>query len=234
MSLLTIVQDAADLCGVVRPSVIVGSTDTTVRKLLALAKIEGQALYKRHRWTVLDTEVTHTTLAAEDQGTVESIMPGYGWLINQTLWDRTNQNPIGGPRDSADWQNMKAHVVSGSYFDFRIRDGHLYLYPAPAAGLTLALEYGSKYWCQDSGGTGQATWAADTDTGVLDEGLMTLGLRWRFLQADGLDYGEAFREYEIQVAQAIARDGSRPILHMDGGDWDWRGGVRAPDGNWSP
>ena len=233
MSLLTIVQTACDLCGLTRPTIVVGSSDTKSRRLLALAKIEGQALYKRHKWQALTKEATLTTLAAEDQGAVETLMPGYAWLINGTIWDRTSQNNIGGPLSSQEWQMLKAQVSTGPYYDFRIRLNHLYMFPAPPAGNTVALEYGSRFWCQDAGGEGQETWEADDDTGVLDEGLMTLGLRWRILQADGLDYGEAFRSYEMEVAQAIARDGGNPVLSLDNDVPLRRAIVRAPDGNWS-
>lgn len=231
MSLLTIVQTACDLCGLPRPTIVAGSSDTQSRRLLALAKIEGQALYKRHRWTALITEASLTTLAAEDQGLVETIAPGFAWLINETTWNRTTQNQLGS-LSPQEWQMQKARTFSGPYFNFRVKAKHLYMLPVPTAGQSVKFEYGSRYWCQTSGGTGQETWGADTDTGVLDEGLMTLGLRWRVLQADGLDYGEAFRSYEMEVAQAMARDGVNPVLSMGGNEAPVRG-VRAPDGSWN-
>ncbi len=234
MTLLTIVQDAADLCGIPRPSIVAGATDTTVRRLYALAKIEGKSLFQRHQWSALTTEATHTTLAAEDQGLIETIAPGFAWWIGQTAWNRSNQMQINGELSPQEWQMQKAQTYAGPYFNFRIKNKHLYFYPAPSAGDTIAFEYGSRYWCQSSGGTGQETWAADTDTGKLSEHLMTLGLRWRFLQMEGLDYGEAFRSYEMEVGNAIGRDGAKRIINMNEGSELPPRGIRAPDGNWAP
>jgi hypothetical protein len=233
MSLLTLVQDAADLCGVPRPSSVAGATDTTVRRLYALAKIEGKALMQRHQWQELITEASLTTLAAEDQGLIETIAPGFAWWIGGTIWNRTIQDQIGGPLSPQEWQSDKAQVSTGPYSQFRIRLKHLYMYPAPTAGQSVKFEYGSRYWCQSAGGTGQETWAADTDTGILSEHLMTLGVRWRYQQLNGLDYGESFRAYEIEVANAIGRDGAKRPLNLNEGDDCPPRGVRAPDGSWA-
>lgn len=233
MSLLTIVQNAADLCGIPRPSIVAGATDTTVRRLYALAKIEGKSLCQRHRWSALITEATHTTLAAESQGLLETIAPGFSWMVGGTIWNRTQQDHLGGSLTPQEWQEDKAQLSTGPYSRFRIKNKRLYLYPAPAAGQTIAFEYGSRYWCESSGGTDQDTWAADTDVGLLDEHLMTLGLRWRYLQINGLDYGEAFRSYEVEVANAIGRDASPPSVNIADERMIPRG-IRVPDGSWSP
>jgi hypothetical protein len=233
MSLLTLVQDAADLCGIPRPSNVAGAADTQVRRLFALAKIEGKSLMQRHLWSELVTEASHTTLASEDQGLIETIAPGFKWWVNGTIWDRTLQDPVDGPLSPQDWQMQKAQSYSGPYSQFRIMNKHLYMFPAPTAGSTLKFEYGSRYWCQSSTGAGQETWVADSDAGVLSEHLMTLGLRWRFLQAQGLDYGEAFRAYEMEVANAIGRDGAKRSINLNEGCEVLPRGIRIPDGSWN-
>ena len=57
--------------------------------------------------------------------------------------------------------------------------------------------------------------AADTDTGILDETTMEMGITWRFKAAHGLDYAEDYRQYQLEVRQAVARNGSAPVLQMD-------------------
>ena len=233
MSLLTLCQDGADLLGLPRPSAVVAASDNTTRRMLALANVEGQTLAKRTRWQALIKEATHTTLAATDQGAIETLAPGFSWLIGRTMWNRANQDRIGGPLSPAEWQARQAAPATGPYAEFRIRAGRLLMDPAPSVGQTIAFEYGSRHWCQSSGGADEEAWAADSDVGVLPEALMKLGLVWRFKQASGLDYAEAFRHYEIEVADAIAKDGGgRPSLHLDGGRTRWPARVRAPDGGW--
>lgn len=233
MSLLTLIQDVADIVGLPRPSAVLSSTDTQTRQLLALANREGVSLSKRSDWQALVVEATHTTLAAELQGVMTTIAPGYRRMVNETQWNRTQIEPLGGPLTPQEWQIVQASSISGPYSDFRIQGGNLYLYPAPAAGETIAFEYVSNLWCEDSGGTGQLRWAADDDVGVLPEELMLLGIIWRWKQQKGFDYGEDKFTYETEVVDAMARDAARRTLYMDGGDEAPEPYIRAPIGSWN-
>ena len=87
--------------------------------------------------------------------------------------------------------------------------------PTPSSGDTIAYEYVTKNWCQSSGET-QSQWSADSDTALIDDELHTIGIIWRFKKSKGFDYSEDFRTYELQVAQAILRDGAKPRLYTDG------------------
>src|SRR6185503_6916328 len=127
-----------------------------------------------------------------------------------------------------EWQMQKAQNYSGPYSQFRIQNKHLFMFPAPQAGLTVAFEYGSRFWCESSTGTAKETWTVDSDVGRLDEDLMTMGVVWRWLQRHGLDYGEAFRAYEMEVANAIGRDGSPKVINMGEPDLPPRG-INVPD-----
>ena len=233
MSLLTIVQNVADMVGLPRPTGAFSSTDTTVRQLITLANMEGRQLSRRKQWQELVREATHTTLAAELQGAITDLMPGLRYPINDTTWNRTQQEPLQ-PLSARQWQAQQAFNVSGPYSEYRIRQGNLYLLPAPPAGETLAFEYVSNYWCESSGGTGQSAWAADTDVGALSEEIMEAGLRWRFLRAKGMDYAQEFQEYEWMLGDAMARDGANPVIYLDNPAPDSPRTIRAPLGSWSP
>jgi hypothetical protein len=233
MTLLTLMQDAASIVGVPRPTAVVSATDTQTQQLLALANREGVALSKRTDWTDLVTEATHTTLAAELQGVLTTIAPGFRRFVNETQQNRTQQRYIGGPLNPVDWQYLQASTVTGPYQDFRVRLGKLYLFPAPPAGETIAFEYVSNLWCESAAEVGQARWAADDDTSVLPEELMLLGLVWRWKQQKGFDYSEDKYTYELEVIDAVARDGGARTLSMGDGSGAYRPRVGAPDGSWN-
>lgn len=234
MSLLTLIQDAADLVGTPRPTAVVSSTDTAVRQLLALANREGISLHQRHDWTVLQKTATFTTVAAEEQDEVADIAADFDRMANESIWNRSQQERVGGPLSPIDWQLLQAATVSGPYQDFRFSEGKLFLYPAPPAGETVAFDYVSKNWCQSASGTGQSRWASDDDTGVLSEELMQTGIVWRWKQQKGFDYAEDFRTYELEVSNAIARDGARRVLKMDEDAYEYYPTIRAPVGSWTP
>jgi hypothetical protein len=70
----------------------------------------------------------------------------------------------------------------------------------------------SNAWCKSAGGVAQSTWAADSDTGILDEYLIKLGLCWRVLRRLGMSYADELDEYERALAKALAHDGGAAIL----------------------
>lgn len=237
MSLLTTLQGAADIVGLTRPAAIITSTDPAVRRMLALANVEGQELARRHEWTVLIREATWTTLAAESQGTLANIASDLDQengarIVNETIWNRSTDLRLAGPVTSQRWQRMKATTVTGPYSEYRIRAGTLYLYPAPTAGQTGAFEYITKNWCQSSGGAGQSAWAADTDTGVLSEHLMKLGVVWRFKQSNEMSWENDYQIYNNAVQMAIAHDGTKDTIDF-GEREDFRPNLTVSEGSWN-
>lgn len=215
-SMLTIVQRHCQRTALPVPSTVYGSSDTLTQQILGLLEEEGRDLSSRGDWEGLISEATHTTLAAEDQGAIATIASnGFRYIKNQTIWDRTSKLPVCGPMDGVEWQAQKAMATTNPRYRFRIRGGHLLVNPTPAAGLTWAFEYVSKYWITDSTGvTYQEYFGADGDLVVLPAELLLMGLRWRWKKEKGLDYAEDFRTYEMQVKDAVGRDGGKPVLCM--------------------
>ena len=234
MSLLTLIQDAADRLGVVRPSSVVGSADQQVRQLLALAQQDGKELARRYPWQVIVKEKTFSATATETQSSV--IPSDFDRFVPETFYNRTAKRYVEGPLNAQEWQNYKASTTNIISDAFRVRGDSLLMAPTPTADDSYAFEYISLWWCTTSGGTTPtlAAWAADSNVGILPEEIMTLGVIWRFLRAKGLDYAEAFRTYEIQVMQAMSRDGGKRVINM-GRSRDYSAPFTPtfPDGSWS-
>jgi hypothetical protein len=62
--------------------------------------------------------------------------------------------------------------------------------------------------------TMQDDWLNDSDTSILSEDLIELGVVWRLLARLGMSYAEEKAEYDAQVGQAIARDGGAATLSL--------------------
>lgn len=232
MSLLTLIQNASTRIGQPSPSVVVSATDPTTMQLLALANEEGTELMKWGDWRALRKEKTFTSLAQETQTAM--VPTDLGAWIDETFWNRSAHRPIYGPISSQQWQAWKAFDAFPVMDVFYFRGANILMQPVPPAGETFAFEYTSNLWCQSSGGTGQSAWAADSDTGVLSERLMTLGIIWRYKQARGLNYDKDEETYRLQVSQELAQDSPRSTHSFAGGNdwWDRRPGIIVPEGNW--
>tara|TARA_R110000796_G_scaffold152084_2_gene268554 strand:+ start:734 stop:1441 length:708 start_codon:yes stop_codon:yes gene_type:complete len=218
MTLLTICQDAAEIIGITAPATVTSSTDTSVIQLAAVANQEGRAQVRRYKWEVLIKEGSHTTLAAESQGTMVSIAADFGHFSNNTLWNRTTDRKYYGPITGTEWQRIKAIVSGGITNYFRIRGGKLLMTPTPTAGEAVNFEYVSKNWVDTAGGsTANADkFTADSQTTVLEEELVMLGVVWRFLKLKGLPYDTQFMEYQTRMMEYSGQDGAKPVLHMAG------------------
>lgn len=234
MSALTIIQSVASKILGAPPAAVFSSTDPAIVQLRSLMNEEGQELARGasfdHAWRALITETTFSTTAAAAQtGAVPS---DFGWYIDDTMWNRTTQWPINGPMTSQEWQASQAVPTTGIYPFFRFRGSSLLIYPTPIASQTVAYEYVTKNWAQTSGSSGLAAMTADTDTALLEERLIELGVRWRYLKAKGLSYDEDFRTYQLEVGKAISRDGGRRTHSLGGARQRQRSSL-VPEGSWS-
>lgn len=232
MSLLTLIQGACDRIGIVRPTSVIGSTDQQVLRLLGYAQQEGKDLAQKYDWQVLRAEQTFISVAQASQtGAVPS---NFDHFVNETFFNRSKKRPVFGPMSPQEWQFAQSVVSTVIVESFIVRSDAILLTPTPPAGDSYAYEYIKNTWCQSSGGTAQTAWAADTDTGILSEELMTLGVVWRFKAGRGYSYDEEFRSYEIMCAERFARDGGRRTLNAG-----YRPDARRPrapfiqDGSWS-
>ena len=223
MTLLTICQNIADASPVDKPTLIVGSTDGTARLLLSCAQNAGKYLARRkgkQHWLELVNEYTFSTVADQEDYDLPS---DFYDLEDQTLWDRTNYWEIRGALSPQDWQAYKSSVLGDTATvrkRFRIRNvsgtTKFSIHPTPSAVESLVFEYVSNNWCESSGGTGQDSWQADSDVGIIDEYLIELEARWRFLNRLGMAYAEEKNEAEREISAALARNGGTKILSITG------------------
>jgi hypothetical protein len=146
--------------------------------------------------------------------------------VDNTFWDRSRFWSMRGPQSPQQWQLYKSSVIGRASIQRRFRFRRsatagmlLSIDPVPTDnGSPLVFEYVSNAWCQSSGGSPQTSWQQDTDTGILDEYLIQMGLKWRILRRKGMSYSEELDEYEGLVAKAMSTDGGAAILDLSPND----------------
>lgn len=237
MTLLELVQSFCQRTGLAVPTLAVGNTDPQVIQLIALLNevVEDIVIRRPSGWTTLQLEATFTTLAAEDQGLLTTLAPyGFISIINDTIFNRTQRLPGFGPTSPQTWQYMKASGLTGPFNNYRIKEGRLFLYPAPPAGQTYAFEYLSTYAVSATNGTTfKPYFTVDTDYFRLNEVLLLRGLRWKWKKEKGFEYDEERDEYETYLAELMGKDGTRPKLSMSQGTPTIQPGIFVPSGNWN-
>lgn len=232
MSLLTIIQNAAVDLNLTSPSAVAVSTDTQVQQLFNLANRDGKDLTRRFDWQALTKEATFTTAATEQQTTLALVASDFARLLDESMNNRTKHWLVRGPLSGQEWQRRRAigpQVGVVNYF--RIRGDAILFFPTPVAGDSIYFEYISKNWVLSNVSAGKTAFTADTDTAVIDEDILTLGVKWRFLKAKSLDYSEEFRSYESALEAVFGSDGGRGPVDM-GGSGDVNNAI-IPDGSWN-
>lgn len=258
MSLLSIIQDAASELKLPLPATVIGNAAEDTRQLLRMAQRACQDAISRGTWQALRTERLFLAAAGEVQNMViapsilvqggtsgpillEGFNPGgissaipadFGRMVPESFWDRTNDRLISGPVDAVRWQGLESYVLQGPARWFTRRGNALLINPGMVGGETMAFEYYSTAFCMSAVGAPQMRWTVDTDMPRLPAELITLGVVFLFLDAQGLPSNSARAAYEARLKTELANDKPRAGVLSVGDIFGQRrhsGGAPLPD-----
>ena len=116
------------------------------------------------------------------------------------------------------WLKSGITVFAGPQRFFAIRGSLFTIYPTPTVSSeTIAFDYYSKAWItKQSDSSLVSAWTADLDTARLDEDLLTIDLKWRFLQAKGMPFEAEYKERESILESLIADNGGKGVIDFNG------------------
>lgn len=234
-TLVTIVQKFCGRTGLRKPSQVAGSLDAQIIQIMDLANELCEDITDRWLFEDLIKETTFTSLGTLDQGAIATIAPsGFKYILQDTIYDRTQKIPIYGPLSPAAWQQAKAFVPVGPIFRYRFRGGRLLFDPVPPAGHTCAFEYASNLIIYNPvDDVFKSEFTKDTDTFLLDQSFLLQGLRWKWKMEKGLPYAEDMRMWESTMDNAAGRTGTKPKIYMDGSsDQSVEPIIIVPPGSW--
>ena len=190
------------------------ANDQSYKQLSYLINAAGEELSQLYPWQFLRKEATITTTLNED----EYALPNdYLYMLNQTMWDRTNDNPVYGPLSPQEWSEMYGRETTTDtlFLHFRIKGNTLCLFPDTiAAGLDIRYEYISRNWVLQSGTSDTYTDKCTTggDTPQFNRTLLGRMLKVKFLEAKGFDTTKAQADLNQAFELITAHSKSAPIL----------------------
>ena len=229
MTILTIIQDAADDIGLPQVTSVVGNPDPTVRQLFRALVSEGKDLLTEDPpWAILIKEHTFDTV---DQQEEYPLPADYQRMINNTAWDRNQYWQIRGGITPQQWQVIRSGLYQTARLssNFRIKQGSdkvskaFFLDPIPQSVRILVFEMQSTgIFYTDGEEVRYDRPQSDMQKSVLDEELITLGVIW---QSRGLPYLVDREDYRHYRDREIAQDRAPPTLSVNEQPW------RLPIGN---
>ena len=215
LSVLEICTEALEEIGIDPPSGLVSGGDLG-RQLLAIANTTGRMNAMRAAWEGLKTETTFTTVATSVQTDLAEDLPFIRRIIPHTMWNRTMRRPVIGPLSTQAWQRVQTQDLTPAIGMFHIRGNDMLFAGTPTADESIYFEYLDKRWASTAdGNTLKERFTLDTDIPRIDDYSFVLGVRWRFLQKKGLEYGEVFRESEDWFTERIGSDVPRHTLSLN-------------------
>lgn len=148
---------------------------------------------------------------------VKFAMPSdYDRQIDRTHWDKSKHWEMLGPETAQQWEWLiSGYISTGPRVRYRIFGNRFQIWPMQNDEETLGFEYVSNAWAQDAGGTFQTSFAADTDTCIFPDSLMTLGLKKKYFEVKGFDTAAYDRDYFRELNIAKANDAGSPTLSMN-------------------
>lgn len=199
MSLLTICEGLAKNVGMAIPDVVMTSPLREWSEAVHMANQSAEEITRRVSWG----QLTATATLTGDGTNLKHALPA-AFLRNVEGVAVSGSGGAVRSLSRAEWGSLTATEGTPRYFLLEEDDMTLWPYLANAATVTVA--YQSKYWCSN----GTDAWAADTDTALIDEGLLLKGLIVRWRRQKGMEYADLEAEYEAALGDyALFNDGSR-------------------------
>lgn len=201
--------------GAPTPNVWIGSSEETVQEVVEFAREALRMVVEAHEWQKLLRSYS-VALAGAPEQTV-ALPADFGRLLPGTVWLTDLAWPATGPVSDVHYEYLRQPMVTTSGPVFRLSEGALDLLAQPAPGGSLTLRYLTSQPVTINGGGARETWGADSDTALVDERLVTLGMIALWRDARGLNAQNAAALYASALARAKAQDRPIGVMGMGGG-----------------
>ena len=212
MTVLSVIQDACAVIGLNIPDVVFTSTERESIELRTVANEMAKRIAEATDWQALRKVATIT-----GDGTAETfaLPTDYARMLKKAnLWSAAQ--PSLSFRHVTDLDRWIEDEISGFNSilgEWIIYGGELHIRPVLANAEEVKFAYVSTYCVTGS----KTAFTTETDTFVLDERVLKLGIIWQWKANKGLPYGEDMENYEAALSVAVGNDKGSRILTIGSG-----------------
>lgn len=195
-----------------RPSTFFSATDPFSFEIIECANEVAVDLMKANEWQVLTK--LHT-LTGDGTDTAFPLPSDYDrMLLNggvySASWPTWGYTSVGNLNDWRQLIDSEMGIVTPGYY--LILGGEIQFQPAPSAEETPRFYYISKNIIQDEDGTTKPQFTKDSDTLLIEERLLTLGIVYKWREMKGVPRPGDQEDYELALSEASARDKGSQII----------------------
>lgn len=208
MPLLNIVQDAAVLVGLSRPSAVASATDLTTQQLMTLATEAGEEVQRFHDWSNLQIAGVVTGTGATTDFALPADFDRFAHG-QKVILDGGIGTIASGPLSPAELTSYRARSPITVAFVWYRRGNTISIAPPMVAGRNAFFEYITQNWVLAADGSRKARFTLDDDTVLLpSEDLVKLGIIWKWRRLKGFDYAQEYETWRQHCQIMAGRDRS--------------------------
>lgn len=213
MNIIQIVQSATLSFDVERPQALFSSTDRTSLELIDAVNTAALQILDEYDWQRL---IRTATLTGDGTETSFPLPPDYSRMVKDANLIGPNWRfyPAQQMQDFNHWLELLNFPISTWEQRWMVFGGNLNVMPIMPVGVPLSYGYISTSIVVGSDPT---TFTADTDTFVLDDELLRLGIIWNWKKSKGYDFSAELGQYQQRLEMQRFRDvGARQTLITGG------------------
>lgn len=205
-NMLQICQEVADLAATKRPENLFDENSQHEAIFLSVAKSALDSLMRYADWQELTKEGVLRTAGNKSSYLIHSIVPDFYSLLNNTVYVKDGSEKVIGAITPEQWMRDKYFDAIGSDIKFKFQNGMIKFLQTPPNGIKIVFQYRSSniVWDAASGYEEKSQLTKNTDVPIFDEYLVKLGIIWRWLKRNGMDYTEEFNEYQKELEKRYA------------------------------
>jgi hypothetical protein len=197
MSLITAVNEAADLVSLDRFTAVAGSGGDDAKTMLAIAQQAGEEIAHRVDWNRLVKTANVVGVPYTLPADYHRPVPGAALVTALGVFIRPITN-------TGEWATLSKVALSQPYF-YRAQ-GKINIIPTSAA-VNATLNYVSgNFVVKVDGTTFRNAFESDDDGTVFNEDLLVRNMVWRWKRQKGLDYVDDLAEFEAMLTSEIKAD----------------------------
>jgi len=216
-NILEICQEVADLSAMQRPTNLFDTSSQHNQIFCSVAKSELDALMRYGDWQDLTKEAEFKTVCNKTVYPIDNIVDDFYCLLNNTIYIKDNQERVIGAITPEEWARDKCFKLNGEDIKFKIQNNAFKFLTPPAGGLKIVFTYRSNAVCTDAKTyEDKATITKNTDIPIFDKYVVKLGILYRWLKRNGMDYTEEFNEYQKELKKKFGTGLATKDIQLSG------------------
>lgn len=205
-NILEICCEVADLAATKRPLNLFDESSQHDSIFLSVAKDALDSLLRYGDWMESVKEGQLITVEGQSAYLIGNFCPDFYCLTNNTVYIKNSYEKVVGAITPEKWMKEKYFDVPSLDVKFKIQNGCLQFLKMPEECMKIVFMYRSANIVYDplAGYEEKTVLDKNTDIPIWDEYLVKLGIYWRWLKRNGMDFSVEYNEYEREIKKRFA------------------------------